>query len=118
MMKGMAFEKDGEDRVQLMSPLVGTFLIGPLYFLVCRAYVPAAIYFGITLFTAGIGWLILPFCAEAILRGYYKSRGWKQADYMTEGRDCKTMDGYDLIILSLLAGMLIGIAGIVALMMI
>lgn len=115
-MKGIAFEKEGRDRVEMMSPLVGTFLIGPFYFLICKAYVPAGIYFLISLFTAGIGWLILPFFAELILRGYYQSRGWVEVEYLGRARHENGLDWRDMVNLALGGGILIAITGIVVLM--
>lgn len=98
---GLAFKKEGEEDLTFGSPLIGTFLLGPFYFLICRAYIAAAIYFGIAFLTAGIGWLVLPFCSEVILRGYYKKQGWQEIPYQKREKGSGDESEMDVIIYGL-----------------
>jgi hypothetical protein len=110
------FEKEGRESFSLASPLVGTFLLGPLYFLICRAYLAAAIYAGITFITAGIGWLLLPFFSEMLLRETYKHQGWKEVPYVSEERERSEKGTIDIAITALLIGCVVS-GGLVAAML-
>ena len=78
-MKTIAFENPHNGHIQKVeAPLLGSFLLGPLYLLFCGAVVPALIYFFAALLTGGIAWLILPFFAESMVRKHYLGQGWKE----------------------------------------
>lgn len=78
-MKGLVigFEK-GDRRVRGSWLLLGCFLLGPLWLVLHRMWMPALIYLLIAIFTGGIGIFLLPFFCAALCRSWYVGQGWKE----------------------------------------
>ena len=80
-MKTLRFQNPANQYVAtIQSPAIGTLLIGPLYIGLQGAWGPAAGYFLLTFFTAGLFWLVLPFLAAGILRKHFLGMGWMELE--------------------------------------
>lgn len=80
----LVFAKD-DKRVAVSYPLLGSFLLGPVWLLISMALMPALIYFLICLATGGLAWVVLPFFTPALCRRWYESQGWTEERPVTSG---------------------------------
>lgn len=56
-------------------------LLGPIYFAINKVWRHAAISALLAIATLGISWLIYPFFARQLVRGYFLRRGWEDVSY-------------------------------------
>lgn len=87
----VSYRKAGEEKKGSFL-MVGTFLLGPLWLLICGMWGPALVYTALALFTfflslafplLFLALLFLPFFTGRIVRKFYLENGWEE---VTDGK--------------------------------
>ena len=77
----MCFEDpNSRARVELRNPCAWTLLFGPFYWARHGALGEGLVATVLTVFSAGLAWLVLPFFAVIVLRRRYLSNGWRELE--------------------------------------
>ena len=73
----LAFRDPSSETIEpLGEPFLYSLLCGPFYFLARGMWLPGVLHLLAVPLTLGMGWLVVPFMAEGIVRGHYRRKGW------------------------------------------
>jgi hypothetical protein len=77
MITRLVFESPTGMIQKVDAPMLGTFLLGPIYFVSCGALMAALLHMLAVVFSLGLAWLLFPVFAETLIRRHFEEKGWK-----------------------------------------